>query len=55
MIIGGFAQRLVKKGEDQVDVVKYAETIAQESRRLEQALNDLMEYSKGPEITGKGK
>jgi len=45
MVIGGFAQRLIKKGHDQVDVVKYAELIAQESRRLEQVLNDLMRYS----------
>ncbi len=45
MAIGGFAQRLVKKGEEQVNVIQYAELIAQESRRLEQVLNDLMDYS----------
>jgi HD-like signal output (HDOD) protein len=45
MVIGGFAQRLVKKGEEQVNVVKYAELIAQESRRLELVLNDLLAYS----------
>ena len=42
MVIGGFAQRLIKKGHDQADVIQYAELIAQESRRLEKVLNDLM-------------
>jgi HD-like signal output (HDOD) protein len=41
MIIGGFAQRLVKKGEEQVEVTQYAETIVRESRRLEGVLKDL--------------
>ena len=45
MVIGGFAQRLVKKGEQQVNVTQYAKLIAQESNRLEQILNDLMAYS----------
>jgi len=49
MVIGGFAQRLIKKGHKQVDVVKYAEVIARESHRLEQVLNELMQYSKGPD------
>lgn len=42
MVIGGFAQRLIKKGHEQVEVVQYAELIAQESRRLEKVLNDLL-------------
>ncbi|MEW6186969.1 MAG: HDOD domain-containing protein [Thermodesulfobacteriota bacterium] len=46
--IGGFAQRMVKKGQEQVDVVKYAELIVKESQRLEQVLNDMMN------ITDKG-
>lgn len=45
MVIGGFAQRLVKKGEEQINVMKYAEVIVQESRRLEQVINDVMAYS----------
>jgi HD-like signal output (HDOD) protein/nitrogen-specific signal transduction histidine kinase len=45
MVIGGFAQRLVKKSEEQVNVAKYAELISQESRRLELVLNDLLAYS----------
>jgi signal transduction histidine kinase len=43
--IGGFAQRMVKKGQEQVDVVKYAELIVKESQRLEQVLNELMNIS----------
>jgi HD-like signal output (HDOD) protein len=43
MVIGGFAQRIMKKGSEQGDVVKYAEVIVQESRRLEKVLNDLMD------------
>ncbi len=42
MVIGGFAQRIMKKGHEQGEVVKYAEVIAAESRRLEKVLNDLM-------------
>lgn len=45
MAIGGFAQRLLKKGEDQVNVSQYAELIARESLRLEGVLKDLMTYS----------
>jgi signal transduction histidine kinase len=45
MAIGGFAQRLLKKGEDQVNVSQYAELIARESQRLEGVLKDLMTYS----------
>ncbi len=45
MVIGGFAQRLVKKGEERINVIKYAELIARESQRLEQVINDLMAYS----------
>lgn len=43
MVIGGFAQRIMKKGQEQGDVVKYAELIAQESHRLEKVLNDLLD------------
>jgi signal transduction histidine kinase len=43
MVIGGFAQRIMKKGHEQGEVVQYAELIAQESHRLEKVLNDLME------------
>lgn len=43
MVIGGFAQRIMKKGHEQGDVVKYAQLIAQESHRLEKVLNDLMD------------
>jgi HD-like signal output (HDOD) protein/nitrogen-specific signal transduction histidine kinase len=46
MAIGGFAQRLVKKKEDQVELGRYAETIARESRRLEGVLKDLETYFK---------
>lgn len=46
MVIGGFAQRLVKKGEEQVNVLKYAELISQESLRLERVLNELLDFSK---------
>ncbi len=42
-VIGGFAQRIMKKGHEQGDVVKYAELIAQESLRLEKVLNDFMD------------
>ncbi len=45
MAIGGFARRMVTKGHEQGDVVKYAELIAQESYRLEQVLNDLLNIS----------
>jgi HD-like signal output (HDOD) protein/nitrogen-specific signal transduction histidine kinase len=44
-VIGGFAQRLIKKSEDQINVAQYAELITQESRRLETVLNDLLAYS----------
>ncbi|MBI4765273.1 MAG: HDOD domain-containing protein [Deltaproteobacteria bacterium] len=43
MVIGGFAQRIVKKGQEQGELVQYAELIAQESHRLEKVLNDLMD------------
>ena len=43
MVIGGFAQRIMKKGHEQGDVLKYAELIAQESHRLEKVLNDFMD------------
>jgi HD-like signal output (HDOD) protein len=43
MVIGGFAQRIMKKGHEQGEVVQYAELIAQESHRLEKVLNDLMD------------
>jgi HD-like signal output (HDOD) protein len=42
MVIGGFAQRIMKKGHEKDEVVKYAELIARESHRLEKVLNDLM-------------
>ncbi|MBA4393998.1 MAG: hypothetical protein C0407_10640, partial [Desulfobacca sp.] len=44
-VIGGFAQRLMKKSEKQIDVVQYARLISQESKRLELVLNDLLAYS----------
>jgi signal transduction histidine kinase len=43
MVIGGFAQRIMKKGQEQGELVQYAELIAQESHRLEKVLNDLMD------------
>jgi K+-sensing histidine kinase KdpD len=49
MAIGGFAKRLVKKGEEQVELTKYAETIARESQRLEGVLKDLETYFKSYE------
>jgi HD-like signal output (HDOD) protein len=45
MVIGGFAQRLVKKSEEQANVVKYAELIARESHRLEEVLKEILIYS----------
>jgi HD-like signal output (HDOD) protein len=44
-VIGGFAQRLIKKTTEQIDVAQYAELISQESKRLELVLNDLLAYS----------
>jgi HD-like signal output (HDOD) protein len=51
MVIGGFAQRIMKKGQEQDDVVKYAELIAQESRRLEKVFNDLMATTIAPKTS----
>jgi HD-like signal output (HDOD) protein/nitrogen-specific signal transduction histidine kinase len=44
-VIGGFAQRLVNKSPEQINVAQYAELISQESKRLELVLNDLLVYS----------
>jgi signal transduction histidine kinase len=53
--IGGFAQRMVKKGHEQVDVIQYAELIAKESQRLEQVLNDLLNFSADRESSSTSK
>lgn len=53
--IGGFARRIVKKGQEQSsEVIKYAELIAKEAHRLEEVLNELMSLSGKDLLVGSG-
>ena len=50
-VIGGFLNRMNKKLEDNEDIKKYTKIISEELSRLENIVNEILEYSRGTKAT----